>query len=276
MRRFHVQYVKWIGDIVVPRITDNTYKRTPIEDYLVNIPLPFLGEKVALRWGNFGPSLKNRSSTVTSIFQDNLPISFQLGVAALAVAMAIGIPLGIIAALKRNTVYDYTGMGVAIVGVSVPVIIMGPILQYAFGVQWRLLPVTGWGTVAQMILPAFALGFAQSALLARLTRASLLQVMNEDFIRTARAKGLERTHGRAGSRAEKLADSGRDGAGAAVRRPADRNVRHRNDLRHSRHGALLRHQRDQPRLPGHHGDDFAVCGLSGLDEYVGRYCLCVA
>jgi ABC-type dipeptide/oligopeptide/nickel transport system permease component len=139
---------------------------------------------------NFGPSLKSRSTTVAGIFQDNLPISFQLGTAALAVAMAIGIPLGILSALKRNTIYDYTGMGVAIVGVSVPVIIMGPILQYAFGVQWKVLPVSGWGSLPQMILPAFALGFAQSALLARLTRASLLQVMNEDYIRTARAKGL--------------------------------------------------------------------------------------
>ena len=185
-----VQYVKWISDIVVPRITDSTYKRSTVEDYLINVPLPFLGKGAALRWMNYGPSLKNRSSTVTSIFQDNLPISFQLGLASLAVAMAIGIPLGIIAALNRNTVYDYTGMGIAIVGVSVPVIIMGPILQYAFGVQWKLLPVSGWGKFNQMILPAFALGFAQSALLARLTRASLLQVMNEDYIRTARAKGL--------------------------------------------------------------------------------------
>ncbi|MFN8447043.1 MAG: ABC transporter permease [Anaerolineae bacterium] len=184
------QYVKWITDIIIPRVTDASFRRTPVEDFLINIPLPFLGEKAALRWGNFGPSLKNRSTTVTSIFQDNLPISFQLGLAALAVAMVIGIPAGIIAALNRNTIYDYAGMGVAIVGVSVPVIIMGPILQYAFGVQWRLLPVSGWGTPAQLVLPAFALGFAQSALLARLTRASLLQVMNEDFIRTARAKGL--------------------------------------------------------------------------------------
>ncbi|MCC6802203.1 MAG: ABC transporter permease [Anaerolineae bacterium] len=184
------QYLKWIGDIVVPRITDASFRRTAVEDYLVNIPLPILGEKAALRWGNFGPSLKNRSSTVTSIFQDNLPVSIQLGTAALAVAMVIGIPAGIIAALNRNTIYDYAGMGVAIIGVSVPVIVMGPILQYAFGVQWKLLPVSGWGSVAQLVLPAFALGFAQSALLARLTRASLLQVMNEDFIRTARAKGL--------------------------------------------------------------------------------------
>jgi len=182
-----VQYLKWIGDILVPRVTDSTFKRTTVEDYLINISLP---GGYAFRWMNFGPSLKARSTTVTSIFLQNLPVSFQLGTAALAVAMAIGIPLGIVAALKRNTVYDYTGMGIAIVGVSVPVIIMGPILQYAFGVQWRLLPVTGWGSVPQLIMPAFALGFAQSALLARLTRASLLQVMNEDFIRTARAKGL--------------------------------------------------------------------------------------
>jgi ABC-type dipeptide/oligopeptide/nickel transport system permease component len=185
------QYLKWITDIIVPRVTGAEFRRSPTEDYLVNIPLPaFAGEKAALRWGNFGPSLKNRSNTVTNIFQDNLPVSFQLGLAALAVAMAIGIPLGIIAALKRNTIYDYAGMGVAIVGVSVPVIIMGPVLQYAFGVEWKLLPVSGWGTPGQLVMPAFALGFAQSALLARLTRASLLQVMNEDFIRTARAKGL--------------------------------------------------------------------------------------
>ncbi len=185
-----VQYAKWISDILVPRVTDASFKRTPVEDYLINVQLPVLGDKVAFRWMNFGPSLKSRSTTVAGIFQDNLPISFQLGTAALAVAMAIGIPLGILSALKRNTVYDYTGMGIAIVGVSVPVIIMGPILQYAFGVQWKVLPVSGWGSISQMILPAFALGFAQSALLARLTRASLLQVMNEDFIRTARAKGL--------------------------------------------------------------------------------------
>jgi ABC-type dipeptide/oligopeptide/nickel transport system permease component len=187
---FHEQYLKWLADIVIPRITDSSFRRSTVEDYLINVPLPILGEGTAFRWMNFGPSLKVRSRTVTSILQENLPVSIQLGTAALVVAMSIGIPAGVIAALKRNTVYDYTGMGIAIIGVSIPVIIMGPILQYAFGVQWRLLPVSGWGSIGHMILPAFALGFAQSALLARLTRASLLQVMVEDFIRTARAKGL--------------------------------------------------------------------------------------
>jgi ABC-type dipeptide/oligopeptide/nickel transport system permease component len=184
------QYTIWIGDIVLPRITNADFKRTTAQDYLINIPLPFLGEDAAFRWMNFGPSLRVRSRSVGNIFQENLPISVQLGTAALAVAMAIGVPLGTIAALRRNTVYDYTGMGIAIIGVSIPVIIMGPLLQYAFGVQLRVLPVSGWGRPEHVILPAFALGFAQSALLARLTRASLLQVMNEDYIRTARAKGL--------------------------------------------------------------------------------------
>lgn len=184
------QYVRYMGDIAIPRITDSSWRHSAVEDYLINVDLPFLGEDVAFRWMNFGPSLRIRSRTVNMIFQDNLPVSFQLGLAAMAVAMAIGIPSGIIAALRRNTVADYASMGIAIVGVSIPVIIMGPILQYAFAVNWKIFLPTGWGTLQTMVLPSFALGFAQSALLARLTRASLLQVMNEDYIRTARAKGL--------------------------------------------------------------------------------------
>jgi ABC-type dipeptide/oligopeptide/nickel transport system permease component len=82
------------------------------------------------------------------------------------------------------------GMGVAILGVSVPIVVMGPWLRYIFGVQLRWLPPTGWGSLEQMIMPSFALGFASSALMARLTRASLLQVLDEDYIRTAHAKGL--------------------------------------------------------------------------------------
>lgn len=184
------QYVDYITGLAIPRITDSEWRRSISEDYLINIPLPIFGEGVALRWMNFGPSLTRRSQTVTGIIGDTLPISMQLGLAALLVGVVIGVPLGIIAALRRNTWADFMGMGVAILGVSVPAIILGPILQYVFGVGLRWLPVTGWGTFAQVIMPAFALGFAQSALIARLTRASLLQVLNEDYIRTARAKGL--------------------------------------------------------------------------------------
>lgn len=186
-----LQYIRYVGDIVFPTITTGKQRPSSANDYLIVIPLPgVFGEEAALRWVNFGPTYKSRSRSVNDIFRENLPVSAQLGAAALAVAVAIGVPLGVMAALNRNTAYDYLGMGVAIFGVSVPVIITAPVLQYFFGVNLRWLPVSGWGTFQQMLMPTFALGFLHSALLARLTRASLLQVMNEDYIRTARAKGL--------------------------------------------------------------------------------------
>ncbi len=142
------------------------------------------------RWMNFGPSYASRSQSVNDLFRNQLIVSAQLGLAAIIVSTIIGVPLGVLAGLNRNSTTDYFAMGVAILGVSVPVIVLGPVLRYvAVQVDW--LPVSGWGANwRQIILPAFALGFAQSALLARLTRASMLQVLNEDYIRTARAKGL--------------------------------------------------------------------------------------
>lgn len=184
------QYLDYMYNISVPRITTDKPESSALTDYLVNIDLPFAGEHTAIRWMNFGPSLAQRSRTVNDIFRENLPVSAQLGAASVLVACIIGIPLGTIAALNRNTTYDYLGMGVAILGVSVPIVVMGPLLRYLLGVQLKVLPPTGWGTLEHMIMPSFALGFASSALLARLTRASLLQVLDEDYIRTARSKGL--------------------------------------------------------------------------------------
>ncbi len=182
-----VQYFRYISLIIVPTVTESGPPRATSEVYLVNIDLP---NNQTLRWMNFGPSLVNRSRSVTDIFQENVGVTFQLGLAGIAVALVIGLPAGIISALNRNTVYDYAGMSVATVGVSVTAITLGPLMQYIFGVELRWLPISGWGTLKHMVMPAFALGFAQSAIIARLTRASLLQVLNEDYIRTARAKGL--------------------------------------------------------------------------------------
>jgi ABC-type dipeptide/oligopeptide/nickel transport system permease component len=184
-----VQYLEYIGDILLPTIYQGAQQKSLDHEYLINVSLP-IGDNATLRWVNFGPSYKSTSRTVNDIFRENLPISAQLGVLSVLVAAIIGIPLGTISALKRNTVYDYTSMSFAILGVSVPVIVTAPVLQYVFGVQLRLLPLTGWGSINQMILPVFALGFGSSAVIARLTRASLLQVLQEDYIRTAYAKGL--------------------------------------------------------------------------------------
>lgn len=185
------QYVDYMAAIAIPRITDSTYRRTTLEDYLFNINLP---GGYAIRWMNFGPSFRERNRTVSEIIAFHLPVSAQLGVAAIAVALVIGIPAGTVAALKRNTMYDYVGMGIAIIGVSVTSITSGPLLQYIFGVNLGILPISGWGEARFMILPAFALGFTESAIIARLTRASLLQVLHEDYVRTARAKGLRESY----------------------------------------------------------------------------------
>jgi ABC-type dipeptide/oligopeptide/nickel transport system permease component len=152
------------------------------------------GEFAGLLQGNFGPSYATRSRTVNDIFADHLPVSAVLGLVALAIGVGMGVPLGVIAALKQNTKWDYLSMGIAIFGVSVPNIVLGPlfILVFALSLQW--FPVAGWGRPEQIVMPALALGLHESAIIARLTRASMLQVIREDYIRTARSKGLnERT-----------------------------------------------------------------------------------
>lgn len=202
------QYFDYLSNVIVPKLSSVPPNTSLLDDAIVNIKV---GEKQWIKWMNFGPSFTSRSRTVNDIFRQQFPISAQLGLIALMVAVIIGMPLGILAALKQNSFFDYLGMGVAIFGVSVPVIVMGPILVWIFGVTLKWLPPTGWGAKPPFVLgflpsnlgpeffryavmPCLALGLGSSAIIARLTRASLLQVVREDYIRTARAKGLaERT-----------------------------------------------------------------------------------
>jgi ABC-type dipeptide/oligopeptide/nickel transport system permease component len=181
------QYVDYIGDIAIPRVTQGEPSGSVLENYLINIPL---GGEYTLRWMDFGPSYASRSRTVNDIFREQLPVSFALGLYALAVALVVGVPFGILAALRQNSFWDYSAMGIAIFGVSMPVIVLGPFLIWIFAVELGWFYPTGWGTWKHAVLPAIALGLGSSAIIARLTRASLLQVIREDYIRTARAKGL--------------------------------------------------------------------------------------
>ena len=201
------QYADYVYSTMIPHITTVGPTTSLLDDFMINAKVG----PVWIRWMNFGPSFTSRSRTVNDIFRANLPISGQLGVMALLIAIVIGMPLGIMAALKQNTGLDYLGMGVAIFGVSVPVILLGPILVWLFGVYLKWLPPTGWGAkppyflgflpthigwdfFRYAVMPSVALGLGSSAIIARLTRASLLQTVREDYIRTARAKGLhERT-----------------------------------------------------------------------------------
>jgi len=140
--------------------------------------------------GDLGPSYSSRSRTVNDIISEHFPISTQLGILALILAMVVGIPLGMVSALKQNSYIDYFSMFFALLGVSVPAMTLGPVLVWFFALKLNLLPVARWGTWQQAILPAFTLGIGSAALLARLTRASMLQVIREDYIRTARSKGV--------------------------------------------------------------------------------------
>ena len=203
-----VQYATYVYDVFIPKFSKIEPGLSLMDDALINIRV---GDHLWLKWMNFGPSYASRSRTVNDIFRQQLPISGQLGLMAITFAILLGIPLGILSALKQNTVWDYLGMSVAIFGVSVPVIVLGPILVWIFGVTLKWLPPTGWGAKPPYVLgflpsnigpeyfkyavmPVVALGLVNSAVIARLTRASLLQVIREDYIRTARAKGLaERT-----------------------------------------------------------------------------------
>ena len=197
------QYVQYASDILLPYVTSKPPSGSVMDDTLITIQ----AGQYYFRWMNFGPSYKSKSRSVNDMFREQLPVSMQLGVMALTIAVLIGLPMGILAALKQNTLWDYLGMSVAILGVSVPVIVMGPFLVWIFGVTLKWFPPTGWGDKPPFVLgifpnslswsywryaimPAFALGVGSSAIIARLTRASLLQVIREDYIRTARAKGL--------------------------------------------------------------------------------------
>lgn len=126
---------------------------------------------------------------VLRLIRENFPATLELTVAAMGVAVILGLPLGMIAALRHNTWLDLSGMTVALIGISIPGFWLGLMMIQFFSVQFGWLPITGHG-LRPLIMPAIALGVAESAVLARLTRASLLGVLREDFVRTAKAKGL--------------------------------------------------------------------------------------
>lgn len=142
--------------------------------------------------GDFGPSYKYLDFTVTDLIMTGFPVSLRLGLYAIVVAILFGVSAGTIAALKQNTTFDYVVMGFAMTGIAIPNFVMAPLLALIFGVYLSLLPVAGWGDgkLQYQILPVITLALPQIAYIARLTRGSMVEVMNSNFIRTARAKGL--------------------------------------------------------------------------------------
>jgi ABC-type dipeptide/oligopeptide/nickel transport system permease component len=139
--------------------------------------------------GDLGTSIRSRRPVATEI-GENLASTAQLAVAAMLVAVAIGVPLGLLAALSRNSWLDVLSMGAALLGVSMPSFWLGLLLIFAFSLHLGWFPATGGGSLAQLVLPSVTLGTIAAAIIARLTRSSMLEVLGQDYVRTARAKGL--------------------------------------------------------------------------------------
>lgn len=145
--------------------------------------------------GDFGPSFSSRTNSVTDIIRETFPVSLQLGVTAMVLALLIGIPLGVIGALKHNSFLDYLSGFVAIAGISTPSYVSVSLLVLLFANTLHLVPTGGWEGIfnTKALIPAFALALYPAAVLARYTRASMLEVLSADYVRTARAKGLNET-----------------------------------------------------------------------------------
>ncbi len=156
------------------------------------LPMQYLRYMGNLFQGDFGPSFKYKDFSVTDLIAQGFPVSLELGGLAIALALLLGIPMGVMAALRRNTSVDYLLMGTALGGIAVPNFVIAPLMALFFGVMLGWLPVGGWngGALPNLVLPVVALAIQQIAYIARMMRASMIEVLGSHFIRTARAKGL--------------------------------------------------------------------------------------
>ncbi|MDO8527168.1 MAG: ABC transporter permease subunit [Deltaproteobacteria bacterium] len=143
--------------------------------------------------GDLGPSYKYSDRSVNDFIKEGLPVTLQLGFLALLVALSIGLVMGLLGALNHNTRWDYFAMAFAIIGVSIPDFVLGPLAQLLFGLHLQWFPVAGWDSFSYYVLPAVTLGSMYAASIARLTRGGMLEVISQDYIRTAHAKGLRRS-----------------------------------------------------------------------------------
>jgi oligopeptide transport system permease protein len=141
--------------------------------------------------GDFGDSLKYEGQSVNEIIGRHLPYSATIGILAFLLALIVGLTAGTIAALKQNSLFDYTSMSLAMLGLSVPNFVLGPILVLVFSFWLYWLPPARWGGISAIMLPVITLAAIYAAYIARLTRAGMLEVLRSDYIRTARAKGLD-------------------------------------------------------------------------------------
>ncbi len=171
---------------VTPEILRNLEAHYGLNKPLWQQYLDYLG---SLARGDLGPSFKYPNRTVNEIIADKVPVSAELGALSLSLALVLGISLGTIAAVRRNTWADYTASTFGMAGISIPTFVVGPLLVLFFAIYLGWVNASGWYGPIDRILPSVVLGLAYAAPISRLTRGGMLEVLNQDFIRTARAKG---------------------------------------------------------------------------------------
>jgi oligopeptide transport system permease protein len=171
---------------VTPEILANLNKHYGLDKPVFQQYLDYLG---SLMRGDLGPSFKYANRTVNEIIADALPVSLELGATSLAIALVLGISLGVFAALRRNSWVDYLCTGVSTIGICLPTFVLGPLLVLFFAIYLGWFNASGWYSPIDRVLPAMTLGFVYAAYIARLTRGGMLEVLSQDYIRTARAKG---------------------------------------------------------------------------------------
>ena len=176
---------------VPPGVLINLMAKYHMDEPLLKQYFRFVG---GILQGDLGPSFVNKDFTVNELISMSLPNSIILGLTSLALATLLGVTLGTISALRQNSILDYTSMSLAVTGISVPNFVVGPVLMLIFAIGLKLVPTSGWIDGRQglkaLILPAITLSLGTFAFIARITRASMLETLRSDYVRTARAKGL--------------------------------------------------------------------------------------
>lgn len=173
---------------VIPEVKAALEAQYRLDQPLFQQYVAYLGD---LAQGELGPSFKYPGRSVNELIAAGLPATAELGLYALLVAICIGGVAGVIASLKPNSAQDYIPMSLAMIGICMPTFLLGPLLVLVFGIHLEWLPVSGWGDMpGDKLLPSLTLGAAYAAYVARLSRAGMLEVLSQDYIRTARAKGL--------------------------------------------------------------------------------------
>lgn len=174
---------------LLPEIEANVLSQYGMDKPLAEQYANYLGGVVQ---GDLGPSLKYRDKSVLDILKENYRVSLTLGLSAIVIASIVGVSLGVMAALRQNGPTDHAVMAVAILGVCIPTFVTAPLLVLAIASKLGWLPTAGWndGALANMVLPVTVLALPQIAIISRLTRAGMIEVLHANYIRTARAKGL--------------------------------------------------------------------------------------